>query len=118
VDDLREGVVQFLSGGPFGVVLLRHLSLELAPFLLGPAELLCRRGEVQEMHRDDVCSWSQVGVPYQGIELAAGLGQSSLDGLESLSLLFGVDVSAGSSQAYSLSSRVLIGRYARYWCGR
>jgi hypothetical protein len=68
------------------------------------------------VHGHDICSRPQVGVANQGIELAASLRQPRLNGLESLLLLFGVVVSAGSSQAYSLGTRVLIGRYARYWC--
>jgi len=71
MNDLREGVVQFLFGHVVGMV-FRHFSFELAPFLLGPAELLGRRGEVQEVHGNDVGSRPQIGVTYEGIELAAG----------------------------------------------
>ena len=116
MDDLREGIVHFLSGGRLRTVLLRNLPFELAPLLLGPTEFLGRRSEIQEVHGHDICSGPQVSVANEGIELAAGLRQPRLNGLESLLLLFGVVVSAGSSQAYSLGTRVLIGRYARYWC--
>ena len=98
------------------MVLLRDLPFELTPLLLGPAEFLGRRSEIQEVHWHDICSRPQVSVANEGIELAAGLRQPRLNGLESLLLLFRVVVSAGSSQAYSLCTRVLIGRYARYWC--
>jgi len=98
------------------MVLLRDLPFELTPLLLGPAKFLGRRSEIQEVHGHDICPGPQVRVADQGIELAAGLRQPRLNCLESLLLLFGVVVSAGSSQAYSLCTRVLIGRYARYCC--
>jgi hypothetical protein len=116
VDDLREGIVHSLSGVPLRTVLFRDIPFELTPLLLGPAEFLGRRSEIQEVHGDDICPGPQVGVAYEGIELAPGLGQSRLDGVEPLLLLFVVDVSASSSQAFSLGTRALIGRYARYWC--
>ena len=112
MNDLREGVVHFLLGDVVGMI-FRYFSFELAPFLLGPAELLGRRGEVKEVNGNDVGSRPQIGVTYKGIELAAGFRQPRVDGSESLLLLFGVGVSAGSSQAYSLGACVLYGRYAR-----
>jgi hypothetical protein len=92
------------------MVLLGDFSFELAPLFFGPTEFLRRGSEVQEVHRNDVGSGPQVGVTNEGVELAAGLRQPGLDSLESLLLLFGVDVSAGRSQAYSLGTRVLFGR--------
>lgn len=74
MNDLREGVVHFFSSDAVGMV-FRHFSFELAPFLLGPAELLGRRGEVQEVHGNDVGSGPEIGVTYEGIELAAGFRQ-------------------------------------------
>lgn len=108
VNDVGELFVQFLIGS-VGTILFADLPFELAPLLLGPAELLRCRSEVQKVHGDDVCSGPQIGVTYEGIELTSGLRQSSLDGLESLLLLFGVDVSAGRSQSYSLGTRVPTG---------
>ncbi len=103
VNYFGEGVVHLIARDDHvGLVLLPELSFELAPFLLGPSKLLCRRGKVQEVHRNDVGPGSQVGIADKSIELAAGLGQSRLDLLQPLLLLFGVVVSTVSSQAYSL----------------
>jgi len=109
VNNVGELFVQFLTGDPVGTILFADLSFELAPLLLCPAELLRCRSEVQKVNGDDVGSGPQIGVTYEGVELTAGLRQPSLDGLESLLLLFGVDVSAGRSQSYSLGTRVPTG---------
>ena len=70
--------------------LLRYLLFELSPFLLGPAELLHRRGEIQEMDGDDGGSRPQIGVADEGVQLPAGLDQTGVDLLEAFSLLRGV----------------------------
>lgn len=54
------------------------------------------------MHGNDVGPGPQIGVTDESIELSAGLGQARLDLIQPLLLLFGVVVSTGSSQAYSL----------------
>jgi len=62
MDDLGEGVVHFLFRGRLRMVLLRDLPFELTPLLLGPAEFLGRRSEIQEVHGHDVCPGPQIGV--------------------------------------------------------
>ena len=66
---------------------LGELSIELSPLLLGPAELLDRRSEVQEVDRDDGCTGPQVGVPDQGIQFPASLDESLVDLCKALQML-------------------------------
>ncbi len=53
--------------------------VELAPFLFGPAQLLNRRGKVEEVNRHDRGPWTEVGVPYEGVELPPGLDEARTD---------------------------------------
>jgi hypothetical protein len=55
---------------------VRQLLIELAPLLLGPAELLDRGCEIEEMDRNDRGAGPQVGVPDEGIQLPAGLDET------------------------------------------
>ena len=59
--------------------LLGELPVELPPLLLCPAELLYRRGEVQEVDRDDGRPGAEVGISDQGIEFPASLDESLVD---------------------------------------
>jgi len=56
-----------------------NLLIELPPFLFGPAELLNRRGEVQEMDRDDGGPRAEIGVAYQCIQFPAGFNEACVD---------------------------------------
>jgi hypothetical protein len=62
------------------------LLVELAPFLLRPAQLLHGRGEVQEVDGDDVGAWAQVRVPYECVELPPSLDQTFTDAQQSCAL--------------------------------
>ena len=69
---------------------VRQLLVELAPLLLGPAELLDRGCEIEEMDRNDRGAGPQVGVPDEGIQLPAGLDETCVDGSQAFLLLWGV----------------------------
>ena len=71
---------------------LGELSVELAPLLLGPPELLDGRGQVEEVHRNDVCPGAEVGVAYEGVELAASFDEALVDLPQPLALLGAVPV--------------------------
>ena len=69
------GIALYIGAlGPFG-----ELPIELPPLLLRPAELLYRRGEVQEVDRDDGGARPEIGVPDQGIQFPASLDESLVD---------------------------------------
>lgn len=72
-----------------------ELLVELAPLLLRPAQLLHRGREVEEVHRDDRRTGSEVGVADQSVQLTTGLYQAGMDGVEALGLLRGVAVPVG-----------------------
>jgi hypothetical protein len=71
------------------------LLIEFAPFLLCPAKLLYRRGQVEEVDRNYVRPGPEVGVADQGVELPAGLRQALVDLLKTLALFAGVPVAGG-----------------------
>ena len=64
--------------------------VELAPLLLGPAQFLDRRSQIEEVHRHDVGSRPQIGVADQGIELPTRLEDAGVDRTETFLLLGGV----------------------------
>ncbi|HYO60636.1 MAG TPA: hypothetical protein VEU29_01905 [Actinomycetota bacterium] len=69
-------------GGGFG-----QLAVELAPFLLGPAELLDGGCQIQEMDRDDGGSGAEVGVADESVELPSRRRQLVVDLPEPFDLL-------------------------------
>lgn len=56
-----------------------QLLVEFPPLLLGPAELLYGRGEIEEVHGDDVRPGPEIGVPDEGIQLPPGLQEALVD---------------------------------------
>ena len=91
VNELRIGIlgvlfVDFVRGG-FG-----HLLIELAPFLLGPSELLDRGREVEEVNRNDRGTGPEVGVSDESVQLTAGLDKAGMDPAQALALLTRVEV--------------------------
>lgn len=78
---------------------LLDLAVQLPPLLLGPAELLHRGGEVQEVDRDDGGAGPQVGVAYEGVELAPSLDHAFVDAAEAFGLLGFVRVLAQSDSS-------------------
>jgi hypothetical protein len=69
---------------------LRQLAVQLAPLLLGPAELLDRGCEVEEMDGDDRGPGAEVGVADESVELPPCRRQLVVDLPEPFDLLGGV----------------------------
>ena len=83
LEDLFEVAVRLFAG-------LCELPIELPPLLLGPAELLHRRGQIQEVDRHDRGPRPEIRVPDQRIQLPAGLENPLVDLGEPFLLLRGV----------------------------
>lgn len=77
------------------------LFVQLTPLLLGPAELLGRGGQVQEMDGDDRGAGAQIGVTDESVQLASRRLKPLLDLPEPLDLLGGVAVLCSQNQAPS-----------------
>src|SRR5918992_3237248 len=93
IEPLLVPLVVIVVPGP--LMRLSKLAVELPPLLLRPAELLDGRGEVQEVHGNDRGSRAQVSVPYQGVQLAPGLGEAVADSAQAFTLLGGVAAVVG-----------------------
>jgi hypothetical protein len=67
-----------------GLLALRlgYLSIELAPLLFGPAQLLHGGGEVEEMDRNDRGPGTEICVADEGIELSSRLDEAGVDLLQ------------------------------------
>ena len=66
---------------------LDQLFVQLAPFLLGPAQLLGRGGEVEEMNGNDRGPGTKVCVADEGVQLSPRRRKPLLDLSEPLDLL-------------------------------
>ena len=78
-----------------------YLLFELAPLLLGPAQLLDGRGQIEEVDGHDRGPGAEIGISDQSIELPTSLRESGMDLIQPLLLRLGVGVATGGSQACS-----------------
>lgn len=65
---------------------LGEFPIELPPLLLRPAELLYRRGEIEEVDRDDRSSRTQIRIADECVELPPRLDQAVVNSSEPFGL--------------------------------
>jgi hypothetical protein len=110
---LRGDEVLDLALRAFRLSLLLDLLVNLPPLLLGPAQLLDGRSQIEEVDRDDRSSGPQISIADERIEFSTGLNDSFVDGAKTFCLLGGVAM-MGSGQAKLLVAGIPGGRGRGY----
>lgn len=86
---IRDEIVEFVGSGAacFGFI-----TIQLPPLLLGPAKLLHRGGQVEEVDRHYGGPGPEVGIADESVELPAGFDDAGMNEAETVSLFCAVAV--------------------------